>query len=103
MSERKLTVSRVRQPQSKSWRKDVATIRLTGRWLEKLGFAIGAPVFVRESLGKVELVANWKWEMDEEQRVAEEDIRALREERLALEREIEMDEDEVERPAIGEA
>lgn len=66
MSERKLKVSRMKQSQSKGWQKDVSSIRLSGRWLEKLGFAIGASVYIRKAPGKVELLADWKWKMDEE-------------------------------------
>jgi hypothetical protein len=55
MSERKMTVSRVYQPSRRS--EPVASIRLTGRWLENLGFEIGDRFVVRESPGRIELLA----------------------------------------------
>ena len=57
MKERRLTVSRVYQPSRRSG--PVASIRLTGRWLEQLGFGIGGRILVRESPGRIELVADW--------------------------------------------
>jgi hypothetical protein len=56
MKKRKLTVSRVYQPSRRPG--PVASIRLTGRWLEKLGFEIGGRFLVRESPGRIELVAS---------------------------------------------
>jgi hypothetical protein len=35
----------------------VASIRLTGRWVENLGFEIGDRFVVRESPGRIELLA----------------------------------------------
>jgi hypothetical protein len=55
MSERKLTVSRVYQPSRRE--KPVASIRLTGRWVENLGFEIGDRFVVLESPGRIELLA----------------------------------------------
>ena len=55
MEKRKLTVSRVYQPSRRPG--PVASIRLTGRWLERLGFEIGDRFVVRESPGRIELVA----------------------------------------------
>ncbi len=61
MSERILTVSKINQPSRRPWgsSKPVASIRLTGIWLEKLGFGIGDRFVVRESPGRIELVADW--------------------------------------------
>ena len=56
MKERKLTVSQVYQPSRRPG--PVASIRLTGRWLEKLGFEIGDRIVVRECPGRLELVAD---------------------------------------------
>jgi hypothetical protein len=55
VSERKMTVSRVYQPSRGI--EHVASIRLTGRWLEHLGFEIGDRFVVRESPGRIELLA----------------------------------------------
>ena len=55
MTERKMTVSRVYQPSRRG--QPVASIRLTGRWLEHLGFEIGDRFVVRESPGRIELLA----------------------------------------------
>ncbi len=61
MSKRVLTVSKINQPSSRPREssKPVASIRLTGLWLEKLGFGIGDRFVVRESPGRIELVADW--------------------------------------------
>ena len=37
---------------------EVAYIRLSGQWLEELGFGIGQRFVVRQSSGRIELVAN---------------------------------------------
>ena len=55
MTERELTVSRVYHQSRRPG--PVASIRLTGRWLEKLGFEIGDRFVVRESPRRIELVA----------------------------------------------
>ncbi|MDJ0766874.1 MAG: SymE family type I addiction module toxin [Myxococcota bacterium] len=57
MKERQLRVSKVIQPHRRSG--PVASICLTGRWLEQLGFCIGDRFVVRESPGRIELVAGW--------------------------------------------
>ncbi len=61
MSERKLTVSKIRQSSHRQGRisQPVASIRMTGKWLEDLGFGIGERFVVRESPGRIELVAEW--------------------------------------------
>jgi hypothetical protein len=55
MNERKMTVSRVYQSSRRP--EPVASIRLTGRWVENLGFEIGDRFVVRESPGRIELLA----------------------------------------------
>ncbi len=57
MKERKMTVSKVSQPGQGSGH--VAAICLSGQWLEALGFGIGHRIVVRESLGRIELLADW--------------------------------------------
>ena len=60
MSERRLRVSKITQ-RSGDWRRDkeVASIRLSGQWLDKAGFGIGQQFIVRESPGRLELIADW--------------------------------------------
>ncbi len=55
MNERRMTVSKVYQPSRRS--EPVASIRLTGRWVENLGFEIGDRFVVRESPGRIELLS----------------------------------------------
>ncbi len=57
MKERKMTVSKVSQSGRGSGH--VAAICLSGQWLEQLGFDIGHRFVIRESLGRIELVADW--------------------------------------------
>jgi len=61
MTERRLRVSRINQPSRRPYgsKKPVASIRMTGKWLEELGFGIGERFVVRESPGRIELVAEW--------------------------------------------
>lgn len=52
MKERTLIVSRLYQGQKK-----VSSIRLSGLWLERLGFAVGGRFRVQEEPGRVVLIA----------------------------------------------
>ena len=59
MNERKQKVSKILQRNGDSpGGKEVAYIRLSGQWLEKVGFGIGQRFVVRQSPGRIELVAN---------------------------------------------
>jgi len=59
MSERRQRVSKIIQRSDDTSRgKEVAYIRLSGQWLEKVGFGIGQRFVVRQSPGRIELVAN---------------------------------------------
>ena len=103
MSERILKVSKVNKPSRRPWvaTRPVASIRLTGRWLENLGFDIGEQVLVLKSPGKLELITKWKWEKDNASRELQDDLCAIAEELLAMDGMV--DEDELELPIIGEA
>ena len=59
MSERRLKVSSVNQPRAGRWStpRTVASIRLSGKWLEELGFKTGDRFVVEESPGCVVLRA----------------------------------------------
>ena len=61
MSERRLKVSSLNQQRADrcAETRSVASIRLSGKWLEELGFKIGNRFVVRESPGRIELVADW--------------------------------------------
>ena len=57
--ERRQKVSKILQRSGDSpGGKEVAYIRLSGQWLEKVGFGIGQRFEVRQSPGRIELVAN---------------------------------------------
>ncbi len=55
--EREIRVSKIQSPGQGSGH--VAAICLTGHWVEALGFGIGHRIVVRESPGRIELVADW--------------------------------------------
>ena len=55
MKQRQMTVSRIYQPGRRP--EPVASIRLTGRWVEALGFTTGSRFEVREQPGRIELIA----------------------------------------------
>ena len=58
MSSRILTVSRTCRPfGTMGESKPVASIRLSGSWIEALGFTAGSKFEVREQPGRIELVA----------------------------------------------
>ena len=58
MSERRMKVSSVTQSSGRRTReRTVASIRLSGKWLEELGFRTGERFVVEESLGCVILRA----------------------------------------------
>ena len=59
MNQRRLTVSRTTQQGAGHWSKSrtVASIRLSGKWLEELGFKTGDRFVVEESPGCVVLRA----------------------------------------------
>lgn len=60
MSERKMKVSKITQRGgSMGQDKEVASIRMSGQWLDKAGFGVGQRFIVRESFGRLELVADW--------------------------------------------
>jgi len=59
MTERRQKVSKILQRDGDgSGGKEVAYIRLSGQWLENVGFGIGQRFVVHESPGRIELVAN---------------------------------------------
>jgi formylmethanofuran dehydrogenase subunit D len=58
MSSKKLTVSQIfRSTGTMGERKAVASIRMSGSWLEELGFKSGSKIEVREQPGRIELIA----------------------------------------------
>ena len=58
MKERRLRVSALNQPRGVFGEGQVVpSIRLSGKWLEVLGFRSGAAFVVRESPGRLELLA----------------------------------------------
>ena len=56
MKERKMTVSSIFQPNRRP--EPVASIRLTGRWVEALGFETGKRFVVKERPGRIELIVS---------------------------------------------
>lgn len=58
MRSRVLTVSKINRPSREiDQYKAVASIRLSGSWIEALGFRAGNRIEVREYLGRIELIA----------------------------------------------
>ena len=55
MKERKMKVSGLYR--SDRERRPVSSIRLTGKWLEELGFVAGEEYVVRKSPGRIELLS----------------------------------------------
>jgi hypothetical protein len=62
--ERKLRVSSVNQSSGGVLPQQVPSIRLSGKWVEQSGFGIGHRFIVRVSPGKLELVAEWRDQLD---------------------------------------
>jgi len=75
MSERRLKVTQVNKKRGKFLHDEVASIRLTGKWLEKTGFGIGHHIVVEESPGQLVITAEWRRKMDEEMRTSKSDER----------------------------
>ena len=69
-TERKLKVSSVNQSSGGVLPQQVPSIRLSGKWVEKSGFGIGHRFIVRVSPGKLELVAEWRDQLDRPMRRA---------------------------------
>jgi hypothetical protein len=58
MSSKILTVSQIFRPSGTMGEgRSVASIRMSGSWLEELGFTSGSKFEVREQPGRIELVA----------------------------------------------
>jgi len=60
MTDRRLRVSWINQPDRLPYedKKLLASIRMTGKWLEDLGFGIGERFVVRVSPGRIELFSD---------------------------------------------
>ena len=75
MSERRLKVTQVNKKRGKFLHDELASIHLTGKWLEKAGFGIGHHIVVEESPGRLVITAEWRRKMDEEMRTSKSDER----------------------------